>query len=86
MNIQYIKFIRRFAVDKAQLDTAADMLIIGLNLAGTLVGAASTKGILAAIRSSATLRVKGQRSKRRKKTGRGKSPRPFPTTKGGPGD
>jgi hypothetical protein len=49
MNIQYIKFIRRFAVEKAQLDTAADILIIGVNLAGTLVGAASTKGILAAI-------------------------------------
>ena len=49
MNIQYIKFIRRFAVEKAQLDTAADVLIVGLNLAGTLVGAASTKGILAAI-------------------------------------
>ena len=49
MNIQYIKFIRRFAVEKAQLDTAADVLIIGVNLAGALVGAASTKGILAAI-------------------------------------
>lgn len=49
MNIQYIKFIRRFAIEKAQLDTAADILIIGVNLAGTLVGAASTKGILAAI-------------------------------------
>ena len=49
INIQYIKFIRRFAVEKAQLDTAADMLIVGVNLAGTLVGAASTKGILAAI-------------------------------------
>jgi len=49
INIQYIKFIRRFAVEKAQLDTAADVLVIGLNLAGTLVGAASTKGILAAI-------------------------------------
>ena len=49
INIQYIKFIRRFAVEKAQLDTAADVLVIGLNLAGTLVGAAPTKGILAAI-------------------------------------
>ena len=49
MNIQYIKFIRRFAVDKAQLDTVADILVIGLDLAGTLVGAASTKAIIAAI-------------------------------------
>ncbi len=49
INIQYIKFIRGFAVEKAQLDTAADILVIGLNLAGTLVGAASTKAILAAI-------------------------------------
>lgn len=49
MNIQYIKFIRRFAVEKAQLDTAADILVLGVNLAGTLVGAASTKAILAAI-------------------------------------
>ena len=49
MNIQYIKFIRKFAVEKAQLDTAADILIVGVNLAGTLVGAATTKGILAAI-------------------------------------
>lgn len=49
MNIQYIKFIRRFSVEKAQLDTAADILIIGLDLAGTLAGGASTKAILAAI-------------------------------------
>jgi len=49
INIQYIKFIRRFAVDKAQLDTAADMLVIGLDLAGTLVGGAATKAIFAAI-------------------------------------
>ena len=49
INIQYIKFIRKFAVNKAQLDTAADMLVIGVNLAGTLVGSAATKGILAAI-------------------------------------
>lgn len=49
MNIQYIKFIRKFAVEKAQLDTAADILVIGLDLAGTLVGGASTKAILAAI-------------------------------------
>lgn len=49
MNIQYIKFIRRFAAEKAQLDSAADILVEGLGLAGALVGAASTKAILAAI-------------------------------------
>lgn len=48
INIQYIKFIRQFAVDKAQLDTAADVLVIGLDLAGTLAGGASVKAILAA--------------------------------------
>ena len=53
-NIQYIKFIRKFAVSKAQLDTAVDMLTIGVDLAITLVGAASTKAILGAISAGTT--------------------------------
>ncbi len=49
INIQYIKLIKTFAVENSQMYNAADILVIGVNLAGTLVGAASTKGILAAI-------------------------------------
>ena len=53
-NIQYIKFIRKFAVSKAQLDTAVDMLTIGVDLAITLVGSATTKAILGAISAGTT--------------------------------
>ncbi len=53
-NIQYIKFIRKFAVSKAQLDSAVDILTIGVDLAVTLVGSASTKAILGAISAGTT--------------------------------
>lgn len=49
MNIRYIQFIRSLTSEKALLDTATALLTLGLNLAGTSVGAASTKTVLAAI-------------------------------------
>ena len=54
MNIQYIKFIRRFAVEKAQLDSAIDITTIGVDLAITLVGGESVKAILGAVSAGLT--------------------------------
>ncbi len=54
INIQYIKFIRRFAVEKAQLDSAIDITTIGVDLAVTLVGGESVKAILGAVSAGLT--------------------------------
>lgn len=54
INIQYIKFIRRFAVEKAQLDSAIDITTIGVGLAVTLVGGESVKAILGAVSTGLT--------------------------------
>ncbi|MCZ6771653.1 MAG: hypothetical protein O7G83_06655, partial [Proteobacteria bacterium] len=54
INIHYIEFIRKFAVDKAQLDSAIDITTIGVDLAITLAGGASTKAILGAISAGLT--------------------------------
>jgi len=48
INLQYIKFIRQFAVDKAQLDTALDMLQLGVDLTITVIGGESIKAALGA--------------------------------------
>lgn len=49
MNIRYIQFIRQLTSDRQLLDTAGAMLILGMNIAGASVAAASTKTVLAAI-------------------------------------
>ena len=54
INIQYIKFIRQFALDKAQLDSAIDITTIGVGLAVTLVGGESVKAILGAVSTGLT--------------------------------
>lgn len=54
MNIRYIQFIRTLTSEKQLLDSAAAMLVLGLNLAGTSVSAASAKTVLAAIAAGVT--------------------------------
>lgn len=54
INIHYIEFIKQFAISKAQLDSAIDIATIGVDLAITLVGAASTKAILGAVSAGMT--------------------------------
>ena len=54
MNIRYIQFVRQLTTDQQLLDTAGAMLTLGLNLAGTAVGAANTKTILHAIAAGVT--------------------------------
>ena len=47
-NIRYIEFIRNLGASKQQLDAANDILLLGLNIAGTLVGSTQAKTNLAA--------------------------------------
>ena len=54
MNIRYIQFVRSITADKQLLDSAAQMLVLGLSLAGASVSAASTKTVLAAIAAGVT--------------------------------
>ncbi|MGH7833608.1 MAG: hypothetical protein ACREQK_08185, partial [Candidatus Binatia bacterium] len=49
MNIRYIQFIRQLTTDRQLLDTAGAMLVLGMNIAGASVAAASTKTVLAAL-------------------------------------
>ena len=48
IDLQYLRFIRTLTSDKQQLDAAADIASLSLNLAGTLVGGANAKTNLAA--------------------------------------
>ena len=54
INIRYIQFIRQLTAERQLLDSAAGMLELGLNLAGTAVAAAGTKTILSAIAAGVT--------------------------------
>lgn len=54
INIHYIQFIRRFAADKAQLNTAMDMMQLGVDLATTVAGGASVKAALGAASAGIT--------------------------------
>jgi hypothetical protein len=54
MNIRYIQFIRELTSDRQLLDTATDMLVLGLSIAGTAVGGAGTKTLLAALAAGVT--------------------------------
>jgi hypothetical protein len=54
MNIRYIQFVRSITADKQLLDSAAQMLVLGLSLAGASVSGAATKTVLAAIAAGVT--------------------------------
>jgi hypothetical protein len=54
MNVRYIQFIRKATSEKQLLDSASDILLLSLNLAGTATGGAAIKTILAAIASGVT--------------------------------
>jgi hypothetical protein len=54
MNIRYIQFIRELTSDQQLLNTATDMLVLGLNIAGTAVGGAGAKTLMAAIAAGVT--------------------------------
>jgi hypothetical protein len=54
MNIRYIQFVRQITAERQLLDSAADMLTLGLSLAGASVSAAGTKTLLAAIAAGVT--------------------------------
>jgi hypothetical protein len=54
MNIRYIQFVRSLTAERALLDSATQMLTLGLSLAGASVGAAGTKTLLAAIAAGVT--------------------------------
>jgi len=54
INLDYIQFIKAFAADTAQLDSAFDLSKLGVDLATTLVPGAGTKSILGAISGGLT--------------------------------
>ena len=54
MNIRYIQFVRKSTSDKQLLDSATDILVLSLNIAGAAVSAAGTKTVLAAIAAGVT--------------------------------
>ncbi len=49
INLNYFKWLRNVTADKQLLDSASDILVMSLNLAGTAVGGAQAKTILAAV-------------------------------------
>lgn len=49
MNIRYIQFIRKATSDKQLLDSAAEITVIGLNIAGVSFASAATKTALAGV-------------------------------------
>jgi hypothetical protein len=54
MNIRYIQFIRQLTTDRQLMDTAAAILVLGMNIAGASFAAASTKTVLAALSAGVT--------------------------------
>ena len=54
INLNYVQFVRQFAADKAQLDTALDMLQLGVDVATTIVGGAAVKSALGAVSAGIT--------------------------------
>lgn len=54
INLHYIQFIRQFAADKAQLDTALDVMQLGVDLSTTVVGGAAVKAALGAASAGIT--------------------------------
>lgn len=54
INLHYIVFIREFAASKAQLDTALDIMQLGVDLTITVVGGESVKALLGAASAGIT--------------------------------
>jgi hypothetical protein len=54
IDLRYIEFIKTMTSDRQLIDSAADMLALGLNLAGVSVGGADAKTALAAIAAGVT--------------------------------
>ena len=54
MNLHYNQFVSQFSVTKQTLDTTADITELGLNLATTAVGGATTKTVLGAVSAGVT--------------------------------
>jgi hypothetical protein len=54
MNIRYIQFVRKTTSEKQLLDSASDILVLSLNLAGASVGGAAAKTVLAGIAAGVT--------------------------------
>jgi hypothetical protein len=54
MNLHYNQFVSHFSVTKQTLDTTADITELGLNLATTAVGGATTKTVLGAVSAGVT--------------------------------
>jgi hypothetical protein len=49
INLNYYKWLRNVTADKQLLDSASDILVLSLNLAGAAVGSTEAKTILAAV-------------------------------------
>ncbi len=54
MNIRYIQFIRKLSSERQLVDSAAEMLILGLNIAGASFSDAVTKTVLAGLSAGVT--------------------------------
>jgi hypothetical protein len=54
IDVQYSSFINNLGSERRAKDTATDILELSMNLAGTAVGAATTKTVLAAISAGVT--------------------------------
>jgi hypothetical protein len=53
-DLQYNRFVSDFAFEKQTLDTITDVIVLGLSIGSTAVGAAGTKTLLSAIASGVT--------------------------------
>jgi len=54
MNIRYIQFVRKLSSERQLVDSAAEMLVLGLNIAGASFSDAVTKTVLAGLAASVT--------------------------------
>lgn len=54
INLQYLKWIRTMAADRQLADTAAEVLVLTLNLAATATGGAGVKTVLSAVSAGIT--------------------------------
>jgi len=51
-NLRYIQFVKTLTTNKQLLDSATEILTMGLGVAGTVVGATDAKSVLAAVSAS----------------------------------
>jgi hypothetical protein len=52
MNLRYVRFLREMTADKQLLDSASDILVLSLNIAGAAFADTTTKTVLAAVSAS----------------------------------